>query len=457
MEKNENKFDLVEQELETETTESELIEVEIIEEAETGISEESAEIEEANGIEQAEKIEPETIVSAEVDEETSTSDGAEDPAPAAETSHVDDLTSVAEGLAAMRNPFVVPQKAVNGADTAFLDDDWGDTVSSSRRDDCGLFKGFTLKKALVTASAVLVTLAVLTATMAAAIAVTGDKTRRTSDYDMIDESEAENAARELSANRAPLEADEAIAQFKVTLDFFDREDIELYSTKMTLADMLAQSEIELLKGEEATIPLDTMIGNESTITFDKYEETSDVVTETIPYESEVIETDLIPRGSTNYIQYGANGTTEKTFSVKLKNGEEISRELAYETVAEYPTKEIYELGVGGSFVGGDGKTYTYSYRRIVKATYYYLPNDPTTYLGNTPDNHTIAVDMSVIPLGTWLYVKNDRFDFGLRQAQDIGGAIKGDMIDIWLDGSEPGYSSFVSQGLHNDMEVYYVD
>lgn len=449
MENNENNLNTVPSELEIKQPEhaaeeaGELIDAEFIEETEGREREENA---------------PEAAVPDESEDDASTPDEAEADEPESddEAAHADDLTSVAEGLAAIRNPFVVPQSEKTAGDSAVQDEEWDNAVFSSR-DDCGLFKGFTLKKALVTAAAVLVTFAVLISTMAAAIAVTGDKTRRESDYDLVDESEAEEAAREAAANRAPLETDESIAQFKVTLDFFDRDDIEFYSTKMTLADMLEHSDIELFEGEEPTIPLDTMIGNESTIAFDKYEETTDVVTETIPYESEVWETDLIPRGTTNYVQYGANGTSEKTYTVKLKNGEETERELIAEAVAEYPTKEIYELGVGGSFVGGDGKTYTYSYRRIVKATYYYLPNDPVTYLGNTPDSHTIAVDMSVIPLGTWLYVKNDRYDFGLRQAQDIGGAIKGDMIDIWLDGSEPGYSSFANQGVHYDMEVYYVD
>lgn len=448
MENNENNLNSVPNEIETKPAEHEAEEVGELIEAEF--------IEEAGTEEETVENETETDAPEEGGGGIDNSEQSDESLSDTDSVSADDLTSVAEGLAAIRNPFVVPQIEKNAGNPAVRDDDL-DNAPLSLRDDCGLFKGFTLKKTLVTAVAVLVTIAVLISTMAAAIAVTGDKTRRESDYDLVDESEAEEAAREEAANRAPLETDERIAQFKVTLDFFDRDDVELYSTKMTLANMLEQSNIVLLDGEEATIPLDTMIGSESTITFDKYEETTDVVTETIPYESEVRETDLIPRGTTNYIQYGVNGTGEKIYAVKLKNGEETGRELIAEAVAVYPTKEIYELGVGGSFVGGDGKTYTYSYRRIVKATYYYLPNDPTTYLGNTPDNHTIAVDMSVIPLGTWLYVKNDRYDFGLRQAQDIGGAIKGDMIDIWLDGSEPGYSSFVSQGLHYDMEVYYVD
>lgn len=41
----------------------------------------------------------------------------------------------------------------------------------------------------------------------------------------------------------------------------------------------------------------------------------------------------------------------------------------------------------------------------------------------------IAVDPSVIPLGTWMYVKG----YGLCQACDTGGAIKGRKIDVYFN------------------------
>lgn len=428
-------------------------------EDDTVSSEQDAPIEETAEISEVEVIESDASEHLEADGE-SADDSAEEAAPAEDEPAEDDsedITSVAEGLASIRNPFVVPDETVGGSSSSLAGDDSSEGTALPTRDECGLFKGFNLHKALVTAACVLVTVSVLATTMGAAIAATGDKTRRESDYDLIDESEAEEAARAEASKKAPLETAEDIAQFRVTLDFFDRDDIELYSTKMTLGEIIEQAGVELLPGEEPKVALDTMIGSEYTVEFDKFEITTDVITESVPYESVVYETDLIPRGTTNYTQYGKEGVSQKTYSVKLKNGEEISRELVGEVVAEPPVSEIYELGVGGSFVGGDGASYTYSYRRIVKATYYYIPNDPSTYIGTPAGHQTLAVDMNVIPLGTWLYVKNDKYDFGLRQAQDIGGAVKGDMIDIWLDGSEPGYQSFANIGLHYDMEVYYVD
>lgn len=367
----------------------------------------------------------------------------------------EDISAVAESLAMFRNPHASPdaKKTENEAESgANPDEDDAQNIGVGH-----LFYGFTLKKTVVTVLAALLTLGVMLSSMVTAVAFSGDKTKRPSDCDMTEDEEAEEKAREEAAKRAPLVYEDENAQFKVRLDFFDREDIELYTTKMTLGELLDKSGIELEEGEEPTISLDTILGGDATVAFDKYETVTDVVTETVDYETEARETDLIWIGTTNYVQYGKEGKAEITYSVKLKNGEEVSREEVGRYTVEWPVKEIYEVGVGGSFTGADGNSYTYSMRKIVKATYYYIPNDPYTYLGNHPDHSTIAVDMNVIPLGTWLYVKNNRYDFGLRQAQDIGGAIKGDMIDIWLDGTEAGYANFHQEGIVYDMEVYYVN
>ena len=244
-------------------------------------------------------------------------------------------------------------------------------------------------------------------------------------------------------------------KFNVVLDFYDKDDVEVSTAKMTLAELLSQSEITLEEGEIPSISLDSVIAADTTITINKYEYKSETVSEEIPYESTVTETDLIPRGEKNYSQYGENGQANKYYTVEYINGQENSRTLDYEETVKYPVNEVYEEGVGGSFVGSDGVTYTYSYRRVVPATYYNI--EGLTYLGTMADESVIAVDMDNIPLGTRLYVKNDRYDFGVRVASDIGGQVDEWEIDIWLSSSNPYYPSFSREGYIYDMEIYYID
>lgn len=42
---------------------------------------------------------------------------------------------------------------------------------------------------------------------------------------------------------------------------------------------------------------------------------------------------------------------------------------------------------------------------------------------------TIAADLSVIPMGTYVYLEH----IGVRKVQDIGGAVKGNIIDIYVN------------------------
>jgi 3D (Asp-Asp-Asp) domain-containing protein len=45
---------------------------------------------------------------------------------------------------------------------------------------------------------------------------------------------------------------------------------------------------------------------------------------------------------------------------------------------------------------------------------------------------TVAVDRTVIPMGTWLYIE----DYGIRRAEDTGSGVKGNWIDLYADTHE---------------------
>lgn len=62
-----------------------------------------------------------------------------------------------------------------------------------------------------------------------------------------------------------------------------------------------------------------------------------------------------------------------------------------------------------------------------KITYY--GDDTITASGKKPRlNHTIAVDRRVIPLGTKVYISG----MGTYYAEDTGGAIKGNILDVFV-------------------------
>lgn len=109
-----------------------------------------------------------------------------------------------------------------------------------------------------------------------------------------------------------------------------------------------------------------------------------------------------------------------TINVELENlNSEL--EIANTTIADLKNEE-YKLVYMGNF------------------TYTYYCNEPREHIcgyglgltasGNpTEVGWTIAVDPSVIPLGTIVYVEG----IGFRAAHDTGGGVKGNHIDILLD------------------------
>lgn len=244
-------------------------------------------------------------------------------------------------------------------------------------------------------------------------------------------------------------------EFTVTLDFYDREDIVTTVPAMTLSELYAAVGYTPRESDRPSVGLDDMIAADAYITIDTAEYKNVSVTEVLPYESDIIELDTIPRGEVNYLSYGENGEIVRTYTVEYINDAEVSRTLAWEETTKAPVNETYELGVGGSFVGEDGVTYTYSYKRTVPSTYYNI--EGLTYLGTMADETVIAVDPDKIPLGTRVYVKNDVYDFGVRIASDVGPKVEEWEVDVWLSPNDPQYASFAQIGYHYDMEIYYID
>ena len=133
---------------------------------------------------------------------------------------------------------------------------------------------------------------------------------------------------------------------------------------------------------------------------------------------------------------------------------EVNRTKEYDYIAAYPVNEVVHYGIGGTFTAPDGNTYSYSYCTTVRATYYNIHG--TTATGMPTGHNVIAADPYVFPLGTRMYVLNDTFDMGVRIVADTGGAVKGNLIDIWMDETNPYYEQFAARGVW-DMTVYVLD
>ncbi|NLX77254.1 MAG: DUF348 domain-containing protein [Clostridiaceae bacterium] len=172
-------------------------------------------------------------------------------------------------------------------------------------------------------------------------------------------------------------------------------------------------------------------------------------TELIPFAIEEIPNQTMNKGEKKVVQAGVDGTLEKYYKLTYEDGRIVSREYMNEKVIAEPVTEIVEYGTVPNFVTSRGELVRYSKVLEMRATAYTSsfedtgkhPDHPEfgiCYTGMKAREGIIAVDPKVIPLYTKVYVEvlGDTPDYGFAIAGDIGSAIKGNLIDLYLDTSE---------------------
>ena len=150
----------------------------------------------------------------------------------------------------------------------------------------------------------------------------------------------------------------------------------------------------------------------------------------------------------------ADGELVLHYTVVYHDGVEVERRLEREEVVAEMVPERCEIGIGGTLVGKDGTVYSYSWRKICMATYYNIYG--ITYSGKYVGTQTVATNLDYIPLGTRMYIKNDRYDFGYRVSEDTG-PLGPWHVDIWMPDDDPNAPLMSIEGLVYDMEVYFLD
>ncbi len=164
-------------------------------------------------------------------------------------------------------------------------------------------------------------------------------------------------------------------------------------------------------------------------------------TEIIAYDTEIRENPDLEEGKENVIQEGENGEVSIITKENYSGTELISSEVVEELVTKEAKNKIIEKGTKKpepvvSVKKEQPASVPVSLQKNetlhVVATGY-TPGDPgctgITYTGTKAARGTIAVDPSVIPFGTKLYIPG----YGYGVAADTGGAIKGNKIDLCYD------------------------
>lgn len=171
----------------------------------------------------------------------------------------------------------------------------------------------------------------------------------------------------------------------------------------------------------------------------------------IEYETIVRNDENMREGSKKVLQRGQNGEKQTVTRIIYEDGKAISRKVISEFVKKQPVQEVVAMGTMSSPNLSRGGTFSYAKSLKMRATAYTAdyestgkrPGDPgfgitTTGALARRNNYSssVAVDPRVIPLGTKLYVEG----YGYAIAEDTGGAIKGNRIDLYFNSNSEANS-----------------
>lgn len=201
----------------------------------------------------------------------------------------------------------------------------------------------------------------------------------------------------------------------------------------TVADVLDNLDIKLNKLDRVSLPLDEIAKEGMEIKIDR------VVVENlenkieIPFETESRENKDMFEGEKKVITKGEVGQKIESLKNTYVNGILETTEVLKSEITKDPVKEVVEVGTKKGTQAPNGK----NAKRVIvmQATAY----DPTagskTAMGTRARVGAVAVDPKVIPLGSKLYIESmDGFaSYGYATAEDTGGAIKGNRIDLFYN------------------------
>lgn len=229
--------------------------------------------------------------------------------------------------------------------------------------------------------------------------------------------------------------------------YADGQEYRIMTYRDTVKEALAQAEVPFDADDKlANAKLEDKITVDMSIKVIRVKEVLDKKREPIPFKVVSRENSHMDKGDTRVARDGKEGIREKVYKVVFEDGIEVARELLKDFVASDPVDKLVEYGTVLNFKTSRGEVVRYRKVITMKATAYTAsyadtgkgPGDPgfgITYTGMRVKKGVIAVDPRVIPLGTRVYVQvaGDTPDYGFAVAADIGGAIKGNLIDLYFD------------------------
>jgi uncharacterized protein YabE (DUF348 family) len=249
-------------------------------------------------------------------------------------------------------------------------------------------------------------------------------------------------------------------QIAVTADG-ETKDVIVENTN--IADALNNAGYKLSEDDILSVARDTEVTENMSVTIKRVTYKDEVSTEKIDYDTTYENTDELELGETKVKTEGKAGEKEITTRVKYIDGTKDSEKVVDTKTTKEPVKEVILRGtkgasvanVAGTFTDYNGTTVAYSKVISGSGTAYTASAGALTATGVPAYHGGVAVNPSIIPYGSKLYITSTDGSvvYGYATAVDTGGALMegSALVDCFYD----SYSECVSFGRQN-VNVYII-
>nr|WP_237690994.1 3D domain-containing protein [Paenibacillus caui] len=239
----------------------------------------------------------------------------------------------------------------------------------------------------------------------------------------------------------------------------DGKNSKRFTTADTVKIALLEAGVSVAEQDKVYPSLDSQVTPEMKIRVVRVNKITVRQPVSVPFQTVKTSDPKLLAGKTKVIQDGSNGQTVHYVEKVFQDGQLISKRWVSKAVAKPATARVIAVGtkkpepvktavLAASItrtsnkvkISGSGSItkngISFSYKKVLKnvsMTAYSAEEDgigtKTASGTRVTEGRTIAVDKNVIPLGWWVYIEG----LGFRRAEDTGGAIKGNKIDVYYD------------------------
>lgn len=198
----------------------------------------------------------------------------------------------------------------------------------------------------------------------------------------------------------------------------------------SVGDFLTLAGIELGPLDKVVPAVDAKIEKPQGIRVVKVSQETTFDEQKIPFRTESKPDSRIEKGLKRTLVRGQEGLGRNHILITFEDGVETGREIIAQEIVREPKTQVIAMGTIDTVSRG-GTHFQFKEAREVVATAYTYTGRRTAS-GSWPEVGTIAADPTVIPMGSKVYVEG----YGFAQVKDVGSAIRGDRIDVFLETPE---------------------